>query len=42
MPSARRDVSKKTLSKRKETDKGALRAMRRFLINAGIRPEDDE
>ena len=27
---------------RKETDKGALRAMRRFLINAGVGPEDDE
>lgn len=24
----------------KETDKGALRSMRRFLVNAGIAPED--
>ena len=26
----------------KETDKGALRAMRRFLINASVGPEDGE
>ena len=25
---------------RKETDKGALRSMRRFLLEAGITPED--
>jgi len=27
---------------RKETDKGALRSMRRFLMNAGITPEDSK
>jgi len=27
---------------RKETDKGALRSMRRFLGNAGVVPEDAE
>lgn len=27
---------------RKETDKGALRSMRRFLSNAGVAPEDGE
>lgn len=26
---------------RKETDKGALKSVRRFLTEAGIRPEDD-
>lgn len=27
---------------RKETDKGALRSVRRFLVNAGVAPEDSE
>ncbi len=27
---------------RKETDKGALRSMRRFLVNADVVPEDGE
>lgn len=27
---------------RKETDKGALKSMRRFLIEAGIRPEEHD
>lgn len=26
---------------RKETDKGALRSVRRFLVEAGMEPEDD-
>jgi hypothetical protein len=27
---------------RKETDRGAVRSMRRFLVEAGIKPEDYE
>jgi HicA toxin of bacterial toxin-antitoxin, len=27
---------------RPDTDKGALRAVRRFLLQAGVRPEDDQ
>jgi hypothetical protein len=27
---------------RPDTDRGALRAVRRFLLQAGVRPEDDQ